>query len=210
MKYEWKKQDKDLYLPGKAPVLIDVPPMRFAAIDGMGNPNEEPFSERVGALYALSWTIKMWPKSGFTPEGYYEYGVFPLEGVWSLAAPWDGQAPLDKSALVYKLMIRQPDFVDDALFALARQTAIEKKKDVLHLDEVSFLTMTDGLSVQLTHHGAYDDEPASFARIDAFIQANGLRRRGHDHREIYMGDPRKQTPDKQRTVLRVPVERVNG
>lgn len=207
MKYEWKKQDKDLYLPGTNPVLIDVPSLRFAMIHGEGNPNDEPFSERVGALYAVTWTIKMMPKSGFTPEGYYEYGVFPLEGIWTLAAPWDGQSPLDKAALVYQLMIRQPDFVDDALFAQAQQMAIQKKKDVLHLDEVSFGSVTEGLCVQLTHHGSYDDEPASFARIDAFIAENALTRRGHAHREIYMGDPRKQTADKRRTVLRVPVEK---
>lgn len=201
MKEDWRKTEKALYAPGKTPGLVDVPAQRFIAIDGVGDPNGDDFSDRVGVLYALSYTIKMMPKSGVTPEGYEEYSMFPLEGVWDLQGPWLAGTPLDKSALKYTIMIRQPAFVTDALFAFAQETAIKKKKLPL-LGEAALITMTDGLSVQMLHIGPYDDEPASFALMDAFAQDNGLNRIETAHREIYMGDPRKGAPEKRRTILR--------
>lgn len=44
MKYEWKKQEKDLYLPEEKPVLITVPKQKFFMLSGQGNPNGEDFA----------------------------------------------------------------------------------------------------------------------------------------------------------------------
>ena len=84
MKHEWRKQEKDLYIPKQKSELIKVPEQKFLMIDGKGNPNDEDFSERIGALYSLAYAIRMMPKQGYTPEGYFEYTVYPLEGVWDL------------------------------------------------------------------------------------------------------------------------------
>ena len=101
MKYEWKKQDKGLYLPKNQPEIVMVPAMKFFMLDGKGNPNSEEFSEAVGVLYSLSYAVKMLPKKGITPEGYFEYAVFPLEGVWDLAPEARGLEAL-KTGCVYK------------------------------------------------------------------------------------------------------------
>lgn len=206
MKHEWRKAEKALYQPGKKPVLIDIPTMSYITIDGAGDPNKEPFGERTAVLYALSYAIRMMPKQGTTPEGYEEYTVYPLEGVYDLSGPWEVGTPLDKDALVYTLMIRQPAFVTPSVYAMAvENTKVKKKTPGIELARLE--TVTEGLCVQMTHIGPYDDEPASFAQMNAFIAENGLERIGTDHREIYMGDPRRGDPAKLRTVLRCRVRR---
>ena len=114
MKYEWKKHEKALYLPKAVPAPVTVPEHAFFMIRGEGNPNGEAFLEAIGVLYALSYAVKMLPKKGDAPEGYYEYAVFPLEGVWDTAEPMRPGEALNKDALRYTLMIRQPDFVTNS------------------------------------------------------------------------------------------------
>ncbi len=203
MQHEWRKSEKDLYLPGKKPVLIDTPPMRYITISGEGKPGTDAYAMRIGVLYALAFTIKMMPKSGFTPEGYQPYSVYPLEGVYTLAGEWAQDTPLNKDALVYDLMIRQPDFVDDALFAFAVTSAAKKKTPGLELARL--ITDPQATCVQMLHIGSYDDEPASFAQMDAFTREKGLARTDTLHREIYITNPLRTAPEKLRTVLRYAV-----
>src|SRR5690554_5569200 len=110
MKHEWRKHEKELYMPKAKPELVTVPKQKFLMIDGQGNPNSEEFAERVGVLYSLSYAIRMMPKQGYTPEGYFEYTVYPLEGIWDLTEKGRKLDTLDKEELVYTIMIRQPDF----------------------------------------------------------------------------------------------------
>ncbi len=71
MKFEWKKHEKDIYLPEKHPSLITVSKQKFFMISGRGNPNDDMFAEKIGILYFLSYAIKMMPKQGYIPEGYF-------------------------------------------------------------------------------------------------------------------------------------------
>ena len=141
----------------------------------------------------------MMPKSGFTPEGYFEYTVYPLEGVWE-----SGDVS-DKDSLVYTIMIRQPDFVTDAIVKIAMDN-VTKKKPHPFLSEAFFCEIEDGLSVQMMHIGDYDNEPMSFAEMQAFIKDNGMSRREDAHREIYLSDPNKVERDKLKTILRYTVK----
>src|SRR5471030_3111035 len=111
MKFEWKKQEKNLYLPKEKPDLITVPQQKFFMISGKGNPNNEEFSEKIGILYSLAYAVRMMPKQGYTPDGYYEYTVYPLEGIWGLTEEGIQSDTLNKNELLYTIMIRQPDFV---------------------------------------------------------------------------------------------------
>lgn len=207
MKFEWKKQAKELYLPKTQPELVDVPPMNFFMLEGQGNPNNDAFADAVGVLYSLSYAIKMMPKKGVTPEGYYEYSVFPLEGVWDLAEEARGLDKLDKDALIYTIMIRQPDFVTEELANTVIEQTKEKKPHPL-LDRVRFAELEEGLCVQMLHIGPYDDEPASFAKMEKYCEANHLRRVSKIHREIYLSDVRKTAPEKLKTVLRFNVDKL--
>lgn len=205
---DYKKDFKHLYLPPTKPVLVDVPPALFAVVRGRGNPNDNPeFQAAMQALYSLSWAIKMLPKKGITPEGYYPFTVFPLEGLWDMDVSGMGDnIVLDKDKFLWDIMIRQPDFVTQELVDLVKDMTA-KKKDAPDLSLVELRTITDGLSVQMMHVGPYDDEPASFAKMDEFCAAEGLVRIGHVHREIYMSDPRKVEPAKMKTVIRYFVKR---
>lgn len=147
------------------------------------------------------------PKKGIIPEGYYEYTVFPLEGIWDLDEEGRKLDYLDKDHLVYKIMIRQPDFVTEEVFAKAVELTKEKKKD-LAIDKARLETIADGLTVQMMHIGSYDDEPESFAIMEKFCEENGLRRIDKRHREIYISDPRRVSPEKLKTVLRFKVEKI--
>lgn len=206
MKYEWRKQEKELYIPKQKPEIVTVPEQKFFLINGKGNPNEEEFSEKIGVLYSLAYAVRMMPKQGYTPDGYFEYTVYPLEGVWDLSEEGRKLDKLNKDELVYTIMIRQPDFVTQEVVERALEH-VEKKKPHPFLKDATFATMEDGLSVQMLHVGPYDDEPQSFALMDEFTKQNNLERASLLHREIYLSDPRRGDPAKLKTVLRYKVKR---
>jgi hypothetical protein len=204
VKYEWRKNDKKLYLPKDKPETVRVPAMKFLMLDGRGDPNGEEFSEAVGVLYSAAYALKMLPKSGKTPEGYYDYTVFPLEGVWDLDVNEGAGKVLDKSRLIYTIMIRQPEFVTEQLVRDTLENVRKKKYHPL-LEKLRFGELEDGYCVQMMHVGSYDSEPESFRRMEDFCEENDLERTEMRHREIYISDVRKTEPEKLKTVLRIKV-----
>jgi hypothetical protein len=111
VKVDWKKTDKAYYLPKTEPEEITIPAFKFFILSGKGDPNDPAFAEYMGVLYSLTYAVKMSPKSGAAPAGYFEYTVFPLEGVWDIseeAKKAAGWKQLDKSEFVFDVMIRQP------------------------------------------------------------------------------------------------------
>ena len=206
MKYEWKKNEKELYLPKDKPTLIEIPKTKYFCIKGKGNPNNEDFNDRIGVLYTMSYAVRMMPKNGFTPKGYFEYTVYPLEGLWDLTDDGKKSNTLDKKELLYTIMIKQPDFVNEEIFKRALEISKKKKPSNL-LDEIYFDEIEDGLSVQMLHNGSYDDEPRSFNLMKEYIKENNLEIKTLVHREIYISDARKVERDKLKTVLRYRVNK---
>lgn len=206
-KHEWRKKEKHLYLPSASPQRIDVPAFGFFVVSGAGNPNDAAFSEYVSVLYALAYAVRMSPKKGLAPTGYFPYTVYPLEGIWDLhdAARANYDGTLRKADLVFSVMIRQPDFVDAAYAQKIMEHTAQHKPHPL-FDEVVFETIREGLCVQMMHIGPYDREPESFAQMETYAEQENMNRTTRSHREIYISDPRKTAPDKRRTVLRFPVE----
>jgi len=140
MKYEWKKQEKNLYMPKQKPELVTVQEQKFFMIKGKGNPNSEEFSEKLGVIYSLSYAVRMMPKSGYTPENYFEYTVYPLEGIWDLTEEGKKLDTLNKGEFLYTIMIRQPDFVTEEVVKRAFES-VRKKKPHPFLNDVTFDTM---------------------------------------------------------------------
>jgi len=209
MKHEWKKNEKHFYLPKNKPELISIPKFKFFTIEGSGNPNDDIFAEYIGNLYSLSYGIKMSPKKGIEPEGYFDYTVYPLEGIWDLneEAKKSFNGTINKNDLVFKIMIRQPDFVESD-FALEILEYTKKKKPHYLLEKVRFEEIIEGNCIQMLHIGSYDDEPASFRIMESFAEQENFRRNTKTHREIYLSDARKVSPDKLKTVLRVCIEKI--
>ncbi len=206
-KLDYKTAYKELYAPKSTPSVIAVGPMTFIMADGRGNPNDEEgeFQRAVELLYALTYTIKMSPKSGNAPEGYFEYVVPPLEGLWWMDDPEHADFQ-DKDKYCWTAMIRQPEFVTQQVYEWAAAEVSRKKK--LDTDIARLELFTEGLCVQCMHIGPYSDEPATIEKMEAYMVQNGLIRDLSDtrkHHEIYLGDPRKTEPSKMRTILRYPV-----
>ncbi len=204
-KFDFKKEFKDLYMPKEIPYAIQVPSMNFICVNGTGDPNGKSYSESVGILYAITFTIKMSKMSGAQPEGYFEYVVPPLEGLW-----WCEDGPFDlykRDNWLWTSMIRQPGFVTQEVFDWAVQVCKKKKPDV-DVSKARFETFEEGLCVQMLHKGPYAAEPATVEIMRDFMKNNNLTDDTgmiRKHHEIYLADPRKTAPEKLKTVLRHPV-----
>ena len=207
--FDFKKEYKDLYRPGNKPGIIDVPVMRFLMVNGEGDPNtSELYQAAVEILYGLSYSIKMSKKWGAQPQGYFDYVVPPLEGLWWFEGkPFDGSVIDRKDEFSWVMMIRQPEFVTEEVFETAK-AVLSKKKPELNISVARLEDFTEGLCAQVMHTGSYDDEPPIIAALDQFTEANGCRTEMsglRQHHEIYLGDPRKTAPEKLKTIIRHPI-----
>lgn len=201
MKYEYKKEEKTIYCPKDQPQVLRVPKYKYFCIKGKGNPNNIDFSNRVEVLYTLAYAVRMMPRNGYTPEGYFEYTVYPLEGLWDLSEKGKAEGSFNKDELIYTIMIRQPDFVNEEVIQKAFEIANKKKPNTLY-QEVFFTDIEDGLSIQILHKGSYDKEQESFYKMKEYISANKLKIKTLVHREIYLSDVRRVEEDKLKTILR--------
>ena len=209
MAFDFKKEYREFYQPKNRPEIVTVPRANYIAVRGQGDPNEEggAYQQAIGVLYAVAYTLKMSYKTDYRIEGFYDYVVPPLEGFWRQ----EGIRGVDygnKAAFRWISVIRLPDFVTEKDFAWAVETAAKKKK--LDCSAAEFLTVDEGLCVQILHEGPFDAEPATVALMDAYIREKGY---GNDlsearqHHEIYLSDARKVAPEKWRTVIRHPIRK---
>ena len=208
MAFDFKKEYKEFYMPKNKPEIVNVPKANYIAIRGTGDPNEEngAYQKAISVLYSVAYTLKMSYKTDYKINGFFEYVVPPLEGFW-----WqenvDGINYADKASFHWISAIRLPDFVSEKDLEWAKETATKKKK--IDCSSAEFLTVDEGLCVQIMHLGAFDDEPATVAIMDNYIQENGYtnditgKRR---HHEIYLSDARKVAPEKWKTVIRHPIK----
>lgn len=210
MAFDFKKEYKEFYLPPKKPQILTVPPMNYIAVRGKGDPNEEggAYKQAIAVLYAVAYTIKMSKMGDHRIAGYFDFVVPPLEGFW-----WqEGREGVDYSAkdtFHWISVIRLPDFVTKAEFDWAAAEAARKKG--LDCSRAKFLTVEEGLCVQIMHQGPFDDEPATVALMDRFLTDNGYENdfsANRLHHEIYLSDARKVPPEKWKTVIRHPIRSV--
>lgn len=207
MAFDYKKEYKEFYLPKNKPEIIEIPAMNFVAVRGSGNPNEEggEYQAAVGLLYGMAFTIKMSYKGDHKIDGYFEYVVPPLEGLWWMP----GEVMMDydhKENFEWISLIRLPEFVTREVFDWAVAEATKKKKT--DFSKTEFFTYNEGLCVQCMHYGPFDDEPKTIEMMDAYARQQGLVidiNESRYHHEIYLSDPRKCSPEKMKTVLRHPV-----
>ena len=209
MAFDFKKEYKEFYMPKNKPEIVNIPKANYIAVRGKCNPNEEggAYQRAISVLYAVAYTLKMSYKTDYKIAGFFEYVVPPLEGFW-----WqDGICGVDysnKATFNWISVIRLPDFITKKDFDWAVETASKKKK--IDCSSAEFFTVEEGLCVQIMHIGSFDDEPASLEKMDKYLAENGYEKDFSEtrlHHEIYLSDPRKSTPDKQKTVIRHPVKK---
>ncbi len=209
MPFDYKKEYKEFYLPKNKPQIVTIPPMNFISVQGKGDPNEEggDYKQAIGLLYGIAYTIKMSKKGEHQIEGYFDYVVPPLEGLW-----WqEGIAGVDysrKQDFQWISMIRLPEFVTREEFEWAKAEAEVKKET--DYSSVEFLTYEEGLCVQCMHIGPYDAEPATVAAMDHYAGEQGYltdMAGARRHHEIYLSDARRCRPENLKTVIRHPIRR---
>ncbi len=210
MAFDFKKEMKEYYLPKNKPEIVTVQKTNYIAVRGKGNPNEVggAYQQAISVLYAVAYTLKMSYKSDYKMDGFFEYVVPPLEGFW-----WqdgvDGIDYSDKSTFNWISVIRLPDFVNEKDIEWAKETAAKKKK--IDCSSAEFLTVDEGICVQIMHVGSFDDEPKTVEIMDRFLAQNGYENDmggGRLHHEIYLSDARRVAPEKWKTVIRHPIKKI--
>ena len=210
MAFDFKKEYKEFYMPKNRPQIVTVPAANYIAVRGKGDPNAEggAYQQAISVLYAVAYTLKMSYRTDYKIEGFFEYVVPPLEGFW-----WQddvcGIDYSDKSSFCWISVIRLPDFVSREDFYWAVQTAAKKKK--LDCSCAEFLTIEEGLCVQMMHLGPFDEEPQTVAQMEQYLEEQGYVTDITEkrlHHEIYMSDARKVAPEKWKTVIRHPIKKV--
>lgn len=208
MAFDFKKEYKEFYMPKNKPEIVNVPKANYIAVRGKGNPNEEDgaYKKAIGVLYAVAYTLKMSYKTDYKIKDFFEYVVPPLEGFW-----WqdniDGIDYSCKETFNWISVIRLPDFITKKDFTWAVETATEKKK--LDCSSAEFLTIDEGLCVQIMHYGPFDNEPETIAVMNSYLEENNYENditSQRLHHEIYMSDARKVAPEKLKTVIRHPIK----
>jgi len=205
-KLDLRKELKHLYAPSAKKVeVVDVPRFEFAMVDGQIEPGRGPedspaFQEALEALYGISYTLKF--ASKLRKEDPLDYTVMALEGLWWVeGGEFDITHP---EGWRWTLMIMQPDHITPGMYEDALRQLRQKKGERPGFSRLRFEGFQEGLCVQTMHVGPYAEEPATIARMHAFAQENGYRLCGKHH-EIYLGDPRRASPEKMKTVLRHPI-----
>ena len=207
MAFDFKKEYKEFYMSKSVPEIVTVPKANYIAVRGMGDPNLEggAYQSAVSILYSVAYTLKMSYKTDYRIEGFFEYVVPPLEGFWWQAGV-DGIDYGDKSTFHWISVIRLPEFVTKKDFDWAVEEAARKKK--LDCSLAEFLTIEEGLCVQIMHIGPFDNEPSTVALMDQYIAENGYANDMNEnrlHHEIYLSDARKAAPEKWKTIIRHPI-----
>jgi hypothetical protein len=199
-KLDLYKVHKADYIAPKKPAIVRLKPATYLAISGQGAPGGDEFTACIGALYGMSFTIKMTRKFA----GQQDYSVCKLEGQWWADGSDSSLANAPKEQWLWKLMIRTPEFIKEKDLEQAAAVLVKRGKGA-NVERVGLETLDEGDCVQMLHVGPYEKESETIALMEAFGEKQRLRFHGRHH-EIYLSDPRRVPPERLKTILRHPVK----
>ena len=201
-KLDLYKLNKDEYIQPKKPKLIETKPTVYLSITGSGQPGDEEFQAKIGALYGMAYTIKMTRKF----DGLGDYTICKLEGIYQFDDKKENLSKVPSPEWKWKLMIRTPDFISQKDLDMAIEKLIQKGKDP-EVKNVVLDTIDEGLCVQMLHVGPYDEECKTIKEMMDFVEGEGMEFHGRHH-DIYISDPRRVSPERLKTIIRHPVRKV--
>jgi hypothetical protein len=175
----------DWYAASDSPEVVDFGPVRGLGVTGLGEPGGAEHMAAIKALYVVAAPL-------------VRHEMPPLEGRWWVEADLP-PLTVPRAQWRWHLFLRLPDSVEPAHVDEARQATGMKSAA-----RVQLVTFTEGRCVQAMHHGSYDDEPNTLARMDEFMADHGMVANGLHH-EIYLSDVTETDTAKMRTILRQPV-----
>lgn len=214
-KFDFKKTPT--YKATKKAQIITRPSVLALTITGTGDPNQSGFQIDIQAMYALAYGIKMRFKKLMANDLFgmnmfespiTDYVVPPLSGYWTITEAAQALGAWDKADLVYRLELVIPDEVPlDFIHASINEIKADKSTENPRVNDVMLATLPAETVAHILHVGAYDDEPKTFDKMAVFTQAEGYRRTSKEHREIYLSDARRTSPEKLKTILEVSVSK---
>ena len=199
-KLDLLKHHKAEYAQPKKPALVEMKPAQYLAVVGRGAPGGEVFQQRIGALYAIAYTMKFLSK-----DAGRDYTVCKLETIYGI----DGQTAdvfetLPPEQWKWKLLIRVPDFIKAADLKKTQKVLREKQKEGA-FDLVKLEKIDEGRCVQMLHVGPYEEEHRAVEAMRAFAEEQGLTPHKWQH-DVYLNDPRRIPPERLKTIVRLPVK----
>ena len=208
MAFDYKKEFKEIYKPGKKPSIIEIPKLNYIAVRGKGNPNDEnsEYKASIQMLYPIIFTIKMSKMTEVKLKDYFDFVVPPLEGLW-WTSDYNTFDYENKDDFNFISMIRLPDFVTEEIFKWAVEEATKKKE--IDFSKVEFFTYDEGLCVQAMHIGSYDEEEKTLNKLKDFVEKEGYAidlNSARLHHELYLSDPRRCKEENLKTVIRIPIK----
>jgi len=183
-----------VYTARKKPDLIEVPARHAIAIAETRPPGAETMGPIFATLYPVAYTLKF----AIRAERSVDYPVLPPEAVFRVA---DFQKD---EGWRWTAAIAVPDVVDAAAVRRAIKAVRERHPETPLLDRVRLVALSAGTQARIMHVGAYDAEQPTVDRLRAFVREAGYRP-GRSHIEVYLSDPARVSPERTRTVIRVPV-----
>jgi hypothetical protein len=178
--------------------LVDLGPRQYLAVDGHGDPNGAAFAPAVESLYPVAYALKFASK-----DAGRDYVVPPLEGLWWAQDLDAFTRRRDKAVWEWTLLLAVPGW----LGAAEVDAAVERTRPKAppRLADVRLETLTEGRCMQTLHVGAFDDEGPVLRRLHTEVLPGAGFAPTGKHHEVYLTDPRRTAPEKQRTVLRQPI-----
>jgi hypothetical protein len=165
-----------------APLLTVLPARDVLTVDGLGAPEDPPFTRALRALLAVRAALG--GRDDVPVEGSYAQDGDPLRFDLEQPAGWH-----------WRLLVPAPERVA----AAAVGAAAARFRAAVHLRRARAT-----LVAQLLHRGPYAAEAPSIMALDAFVHEQGRVPVG-PHTEVYLDDPRSTPPERLRTLLRMPV-----
>ena len=178
--------------------MLEIPERSYLAVDGHGDPNGPAFAPAAESLYPVAYALKFASKAAGR-----DYVVPPLEGLWWAQDRDAITRRRDKAVGEWTLLLLVPDWLgaDDVAAAVERTGT----KAPPRLDDVRLQTLDEGRCMQTLHVGPFDDEGPVLHRLHHEVLPGAGFTPSGEHHEVYLSDPRRTAPEKQRTILRQPV-----
>lgn len=190
---------RELYLPSRNQFsIIDVPEIRYAVIDGKGNPRNEEGLNAIKWLFSVAHFVKPIVKTRMG-KNFVEP---PLEFLF-----WDeNEEDFSASEMEqwnWRAMIVMVDWISLEEF----EQAVNKVETKMGLAPKSLrlINLHEGKSVQIMHVGDYGGVKEICQSLYLqYLPEHQLKPNGFYH-EIYLNDPTRTAPEKRKMVLRQPV-----
>ncbi|WP_338969310.1 hypothetical protein [Spiroplasma endosymbiont of Labia minor] len=182
-KYDYKIDESWIYsMDSNQPKIINLQPQKFITITGKGSPNDDEYKEKSKVLYSIAHYIKNIEQK---PQLWFNYEIWPLEIFWTLTDDFNWY--FDQSRLIYKMMIKQPDFVNADMLSFYINQFIDEIGNKEIASQVKLEIVGESMVSQILHTGYFETEPKTFAILDEWLYKQGFARiEKNIHKEIYL------------------------